>query len=204
VSVRAQGPVRVGVRFPFRTHPCGLVPASDFNWLVAASVGLVGDVRRHARRPAARPVHRGPAAQPVPGRHAAHQDRVDDPIPRGAIGGLKVAGWVTTAPCRSEAAMALSRVESRVRQNPMHGSTGGLEMEQPRPRQPLTLMRPSSPPRSSGLVSSGGRAADGRHWHRGIVAPCRWFSPGRCVSAREAAVPATSSLSARLASGVRG
>ena len=40
MSVRAQGPVRVGVRFPFRTHPCGLVPASDFNWLVAASVGL--------------------------------------------------------------------------------------------------------------------------------------------------------------------
>jgi hypothetical protein len=112
--------------------------------------------------------------------------------------------WVTTGRCRSEAAMALSRVERRVRQNPMHGSTRGLEMEQPRPRQPLTRMRPSSPPRSSGLVSSRGRAADGRHQHRGIVPPCRWFSPGRCVSAREAAVPATSSLSARIASGVRG
>jgi hypothetical protein len=42
IEVRRVGPVirspaRLAVRFPFRAHICGLVPASDVNWLAAAS-----------------------------------------------------------------------------------------------------------------------------------------------------------------------
>jgi hypothetical protein len=42
IEVRRVGPVirspaRLAVRFPFRAHICGLVPASDVNWLAAAN-----------------------------------------------------------------------------------------------------------------------------------------------------------------------
>jgi Zinc-binding dehydrogenase len=46
VSVRAQGPVRVGVRFPFRTHPRGLVPSGSLAEFVD-----VGPSRGLGRRP---------------------------------------------------------------------------------------------------------------------------------------------------------
>jgi hypothetical protein len=43
-----RSPVRAAVRFAFRVHICGLVPASDVNWLadVRSKVSLMLSARR--------------------------------------------------------------------------------------------------------------------------------------------------------------
>jgi hypothetical protein len=89
----------------------------------------------------------GPAPRSLGRRHQPGRLGVD-------VGGKRLGNtWrdrrsaggrmVTTGRCRSEAAMALSRVERRVRQNPMHGSTragNGAAATAPAPHPYATIL----------------------------------------------------------------